>query len=50
MCWVWKKVFKAFFLVMHFQKLADMQQQMKYFAKTYDMCQSKLPKEICKIA
>jgi hypothetical protein len=38
--------FKTFVLVMHFLKLINMLRQRKKIAKTYDMCQSKLPKEI----
>ncbi len=39
--------FRALVLVMHFLKHANMEQHMKKFAKTYDMHQSKLPKDIC---
>jgi hypothetical protein len=42
--------FKALVLVMHFLKHANMQQQMKKFVKTYDMCQSKLFEKIYKNA
>jgi len=38
--------FRALVLVMHFRKLVNMLCKRKKFAKTYDMCQSKLPKEI----
>jgi hypothetical protein len=49
-CWVWRKVSRALVLGMHFPRLVNMLQQRKKFAKTYDMCQSNLLKQICRNA
>jgi len=43
-----KKFFRAFVLVMHFKGCEYAAIEENFFVKTYDMCQSKLPKDMCR--
>jgi ABC-type Mn2+/Zn2+ transport system ATPase subunit len=47
MCWVWKKFFRVFVLVMHLKncQYATIEE---IFCINLQMCRSKLPKEMCK--
>jgi hypothetical protein len=42
-----EKKFRALILGIHFPRLTNMLEYRKKFAKTYDMCESNLFKEIC---
>jgi hypothetical protein len=45
-----EEIFRALVLDVHFPRFSNMLQQRKKFAKTYNMCQLNLFKEICKNA